>query len=69
VTPDVDRNTFTGALPNPAILPLVVRVAVAPDMILLTVGVPIKCAAAKTRDGLAIMANANNAEAAVTVIA
>src|SRR5690242_15095863 len=43
-TPDVVRKTWVGALPNPAILPLVVRVAVVPEIALLIVGVPIKCA-------------------------
>ena len=43
VTPDVVKNTPVGVLLNPATLPLTVRVAVVPDIVLVIVGVPMKC--------------------------
>ena len=56
-------------LPSPAILPLQVRVFVPPELLVVQVGVPIKCGlAANTRDGVAIMANARNVVAANIVI-
>ena len=43
VTLEVVRKKSVGALPNPATLPLVVMVAVVPDIDLSIVGVPMKC--------------------------
>jgi hypothetical protein len=63
--PDDLKMKFVGALPNPATLPLLKRLAVLPEMTLFIVGVPIKCAlSANTvdRDTVAdIMTNARSA--------
>jgi hypothetical protein len=56
-------------VPSPAILPLQVSVFVPPELLVVQVGVQMKCGlAANTRDGVAIMANARNVAAADILI-
>ena len=67
VPPDDVRNAPVTMLANPAALKVAVRL---PLGFLCICGVPIKCGlAANTSEGDAIMANARNVVAAVTVIA
>jgi hypothetical protein len=56
--PDDVRKKFVGALPSPATLPLVKRLAVLPEMTLFMVGVPIKCGLAARARGDTVIPNA-----------
>lgn len=66
VPPDDVRNAAVTMLANPAALKLAVRLKL---VLCVIVGVPIKCGlAAKTRGGLAIMANASKVVAIVVAV-